>query len=51
MIKLFLAEDEIAMREGIKRLIHWEEEGIDFCGEAGDGELAWPTPQRSTEAE
>ena len=42
MIKLFLAEDEIAMREGIKRLIHWEEEGIDFCGEAGDGELAWP---------
>ncbi|MBQ8306299.1 MAG: response regulator [Blautia sp.] len=42
MIKLFLAEDEIAMRDGIKRHIHWAEEGIDFCGEAGDGELAWP---------
>ena len=42
MIKLFLAEDEIAMREGIKRHIHWAEEGIEFCGEAGDGELAWP---------
>ena len=42
MVKLFLAEDEIAMREGIRRNIHWEEEGIEFCGEAGDGELAWP---------
>ncbi|MBQ9064239.1 MAG: response regulator [Blautia sp.] len=42
MVKLFLVEDEIAMREGIRRHIHWEEEGIEFCGEAGDGELAWP---------
>ena len=42
MVKLFLAEDEIAMREGIRRNIPWEEIGIDFCGEAGDGELAWP---------
>ena len=42
MVKLFLAEDEIAMREGIKRTIPWKEEGIEFCGEAGDGELAWP---------
>ena len=42
MVKLFLAEDEIAMREGIKRNIPWEEIGVEFCGEAGDGELAWP---------
>ena len=42
MVKLFLAEDEIAMREGIRRNIAWEEIGVDFCGEAGDGELAWP---------
>lgn len=42
MVKLFLVEDEIAMREGIKRNIPWEEIGVDFCGEAGDGELAWP---------
>jgi len=42
MVKLFLAEDEIAMREGIRRNIPWNEIGIDFCGEAGDGELAWP---------
>ena len=42
MVKLFLAEDEIAMREGIKRNIPWEDIGVEFCGEASDGELAWP---------
>lgn len=42
MVRLFLVEDEIAMREGIRRFIPWEEVGIEFCGEAGDGELAWP---------
>lgn len=42
MVKLFLAEDEIAMREGIKRNIPWESIGVEFCGEASDGELAWP---------
>ena len=42
MVKLFLAEDEIAMREGIKRNIPWEDIGVEFCGEGGDGELAWP---------
>ena len=41
MVKLFLAEDEIAMREGIKRNIPWESIGVEFCGEASDGELAW----------
>ena len=41
MVRLFLAEDEIAMREGIKHHMHWAEEGIEFCGEASDGELAW----------
>lgn len=42
MIRVFLVEDEIAMREGIKHRIRWRENGIDFCGDAGDGELAWP---------
>src|SRR5574344_1080993 len=42
MIRLFLAEDEIVMRDGIKKHINWEEEGIEFVGEAGDGELAYP---------
>ncbi|MCR4797891.1 MAG: response regulator [Lachnospiraceae bacterium] len=42
MIKLFLVEDEIAMREGIKKHIDWESEDIEFVGEASDGELAFP---------
>lgn len=42
MVKLFLVEDEIVMREGIKRQINWEKEDIEFVGEASDGELAWP---------
>ncbi len=42
MVKLFLVEDEIVMRNGIKKRINWEKEGIDFVGEASDGELALP---------
>lgn len=46
MIKLFLVEDEIVMREGIKNNIDWEKEGIEFVGEASDGELAFPMIQK-----
>lgn len=42
MLKVFLVEDEIVMREGIKNNIPWKEEGLDFVGEASDGELAYP---------
>lgn len=42
MVRLFLCEDEIVMRDGIKKLIDWEKEGIEFAGEASDGELAYP---------
>lgn len=42
MLKVFLVEDEIVMREGIKNNIPWEEEGFEFVGEASDGELAYP---------
>lgn len=42
MIKIFLVEDEIVIRNGIKNSIHWEKEGYDFVGEASDGELAYP---------
>ena len=42
MVKLFLVEDEIAMRDGIKKHIDWEAEDIEFVGEASDGELAFP---------
>ncbi|NLL77010.1 MAG: response regulator [Clostridiales bacterium] len=46
MLKVFLVEDEIVMREGIKNNIPWEEEGFDFVGEASDGELAYPMIQK-----
>ncbi len=39
---IFLAEDEIIVRNGIKRLIPWEEYGFVFVGEASDGEMALP---------
>ena len=42
MLKVFLCEDEIVMREGIKKNIDWESEDLKFVGEAGDGELAFP---------
>ena len=42
MVSLFLVEDEIAMREGIRKRIDWEKEDINFVGEASDGELAYP---------
>lgn len=42
MIKIFLVEDEFVVREGIKNNIPWRDLGFDFCGEAGDGELAYP---------
>lgn len=42
MIKVFLIEDEIIMREGIKNHINWSAEGLELVGEASDGELAYP---------
>ncbi|WP_027205111.1 response regulator transcription factor [Butyrivibrio fibrisolvens] len=42
MISVFLVEDEIVMREGIRSNINWSAEGYKFVGEAGDGELAYP---------
>jgi len=42
MVKIFLVEDEFVVREGIKNNIPWRDLGFDFCGEAGDGELAYP---------
>ena len=42
MIKVFLVEDEYAIREGIKKSVNWEAEGFILVGEAGDGEVAYP---------
>lgn len=41
-IKVFLVEDEVVIRNGIKNSIEWEKEGYEFAGEASDGELAYP---------
>ena len=46
MLKVFLVEDEFVVREGIKRNIDWQANGYEFCGEAGDGELAYPMIQK-----
>ena len=46
MLKVFLVEDEFVMREGIKNNVDWAVHGYDFCGEAGDGEVAFPMIQK-----
>lgn len=46
MLKIFLAEDEYVVREGIKNNIDWKAHGYDFVGEASDGELALPMIQK-----
>lgn len=47
MLKVFLVEDEFVVRQGIKNNIDWEANGYDFCGEASDGELAFPMIQKA----
>jgi len=46
MIKVFLVEDEFVVREGIKNNVDWAGHGYEFCGEASDGELAFPMIQK-----
>ncbi len=40
MYKIFLVEDEIVIREGIRNSIPWETTPYVFAGEAPDGEIA-----------
>lgn len=47
MIKIFLAEDEKIVREGIKNEIPWGKYGMELVGEAADGELAYPLIQQT----
>ena len=42
MLMIFLAEDEVIVRETIKRMIPWENLGFELVGEAADGEMALP---------
>lgn len=41
MINVFLAEDEKIIRDGIRRRIDWEGNGLCLAGEAGDWERAY----------
>jgi two-component system, response regulator YesN len=45
--KVFLVEDEIVAREGIRDNVDWGAAGFDFCGEAPDGEIALPLIEKS----
>lgn len=40
MYKLLIVDDEAAVREGLKKIIEWQEYGIEICGEAENGEVA-----------
>lgn len=40
--KVFLVEDEITTREGIRDNVDWRAAGFELCGEASDGEMALP---------
>ena len=42
MLKTFLGEDEVVIREMIKKMIPWEQYGFELAGEAADGEMALP---------
>lgn len=42
MVKVFLVEDEVIIRHGIRDNIDWASHGFEFAGEAGDGEYAYP---------
>lgn len=40
METVLIADDESAIREGLKYIIDWETEGFTLCAEAGNGEAA-----------
>ncbi len=42
MYKVFVVDDEIVIREGLRNSFHWEENGFSLVGEAPDGEIALP---------
>ncbi|MDR1219232.1 MAG: response regulator [Treponema sp.] len=45
MLKVFLVEDEIVVREGIRNSVPWEKTAYTLSGEAPDGEMALPMIQ------
>ncbi len=47
LYKIFLVEDEIVAREGIRDTVAWAACGFELVGEAADGESALPLIQQS----
>jgi two-component system response regulator YesN len=47
MLKVFLVEDEVVVREALRDNIPWQQYGYRFVGEAGDGEMALPLIRRN----
>ena len=35
--KILIVEDEFLLRQGIKNLVHWEQEGFQVVGETNNG--------------
>lgn len=46
MLKVFLAEDDDAVREGLRDMVPWAQCGYTFAGCAADGEMALPEIRR-----
>ncbi|MGM9539014.1 MAG: response regulator [Candidatus Onthomonas sp.] len=42
MYKVFLVEDEIIVRDGLKTIVPWQQYGFMLVGDASDGETALP---------
>ena len=45
--RVFLVEDEVVTREGIRDNVDWASAGFEFCGEASDGEMALPEIEKT----
>ena len=41
-IRVFITEDESIVREGLRDMIPWSDYGLEFVGDAPDGEMALP---------
>lgn len=46
MLKVFMVEDKFEILDNLKNSIDWEANGYELCGEASDGELAFPLIQK-----
>ena len=45
--KVFLVENEVVTREGIRDNVDWKANGFEFYGEASDGDTALPLFRQS----